>query len=314
MTLYVDPATQAFLDRARAQPAVDYRTMPPAEGRALFETLQRPLNFSPYAMAEIRDLAVPGPAGPIPARLFRPTAEPASPVVLYAHGGGWTFGSIESHHALMQNLAGASGCAVLGLDYRLAPEHPFPAPLDDVLAGLDFIAQGGLGVHADASRVAVAGDSAGANLALGAMVARKAAGRPLPRTAALFYGCFAPIFDTPSHLRCGDGSYLLGTAGMRWYWANYLGEAAAAPPPAAAPLDADLAGLPPLYLNCAGLDPLTDDTLILAQRLAEAGVRYRLDSWPGVLHGFMRMVRDVPAALAATRAAGAFLREEFARG
>jgi acetyl esterase len=311
MTLYVDPATQAFLDRARAQPAVDYRAMPPAEGRALFETLQRPLNFSPYDMAEIRDLTVPGPAGPIPARLFRPTSEPGLPVVLYAHGGGWTFGSIESHHALMQNLAGASGCAVLGLDYRLAPEHPFPAPLDDVLAGLDFIAEGGLGAHVDASRVALAGDSAGANLALGALVARKAAGLPLPRTAALFYGCYAPIFDTPSNLRCGDGSFMLGTAAMQWYWANYLGSAADAPPPAAAPLEAALAGLPPLYLNCAGLDPLTDDTLILAQRLAEAGVRYRLDSWPGVLHGFMRMVRDVPAALAATRAAGAYLREEL---
>jgi acetyl esterase len=155
--------------------------------------------------------------------------------------------------------------------------------------------------------VALAGDSAGANIALAALLTRvKSGGAPI-RAAALFYGCFAPIFDTDSHKNCGDGSFGLGTEIMRWYWRNYLGSEPETTASLAAPLRAELAGLPPLYLNCAGLDPLRDDTLLLCQRLADAGVRYQLDVFPGVVHGFLRMTRELPAAVEASRAAGQFL-------
>ncbi|MCZ8096574.1 MAG: alpha/beta hydrolase [Burkholderiales bacterium] len=307
----IDPHQKIILDRMRALPAVDMRALPLAVARQTFEDNQRPWVHCPVPTGPTTELSVPGPAGPIRARLYRPAGDPAArvPLVVFAHGGGWTFGSIDTHEGTARTIAGFSGCAVLSIDYRLAPEHPFPAPLDDVLAAVAFARGGGLGEGIDAGRMALAGDSAGANLALGAMLALRDRGLPMPLTATLFYGCFAPIFDTRSNRRFGDGSFLLGTANMRWYWANFLGnDDFAAAPPHAAPLTADLAGLPPLYLNAAGLDPLLDDTLLTSARLAEAGVRHRLDVWPGVVHGFLRLARELPTAVAALAAAGDHLR------
>lgn len=308
-----DAEMSAILARLAAAPAVDLRAMPLDEARASFVRNQRDWIWAPAPMAETRELAVPGAAGALAARLHRPIADGDLPVVLFVHGGGWTFGSIDTHDGMMRCLALASGCAVLGFDYRLAPEHPFPAPLDDALAVLAHVEAGGLGPGYDRRRLALAGDSAGATLSLGALIARRDAGAPLPAAAALFYGCYAPIFDTPSHARNGDGRYLLRTEMMRWYWSNFLGPAAPQEAPGAcAPLGADLSGLPPLYLNAAGLDPLLDDTTLLADRLAAAGTRFRLDVFPGVVHGFMRFGRDLSAARAAVAAAGAHLSATFA--
>jgi acetyl esterase len=224
------------------------------------------------------------------------------------HGGGWTFGSIDTHDVIMRHLALQSDCAVFGVDYRLAPEDPFPAGLSDVLATIEYVAGGALGGDVNADAIALAGDSAGANIALAAMLTHRSHGARV-RTAALFYGCYAPIFDTESNRNCGDGTFGLGTAIMRWYWGNYLGNEPETTQSYAAPLRADLSGLPPLYLNCAGLDPLRDDTLLLGQKLADAGVRYQLDVFPGVVHGFLRMTKELPAANDALRAAGKFLLE-----
>ena len=307
MSAYVDPAMQPILERLRAGPAVDYRSMPMSKARALFEELATPWNEDQPAPAHVDDLSIPGADCTMRARLYR-DANDRPPVILFAHGGGWTFGSIDSHDGTMRRLAIESGCAVLGFDYRLAPEHPFPAPLNDALAALEFVERGGLGRSVDETRIALAGDSAGANLALGAMLARRDRGEPLPRTAALFYGCYEPQSTSASHRVFGDGSYLLSTINMDWYWANFLGPALRNPHPIAAPRAASLAGLPPLYLNAAGLDPLLDDTLDLCRKLANAGVQYRFDHWPGVVHGFMRMSRELPAARAAIVAAANFLR------
>ncbi len=305
---WVDPAMQAILDDLARAPAVDLRTLPIDEARRTFERQQAPWVWSAEPMAESRDLTIPGPAGPIRARLHRPVAEAGLPVILFIHGGGWTFGSIDTHDGTMRSLATASGAAVLGIDYRLSPDTAFPGPLDDVMAALAFIETGGLGNACDPSRIAVSGDSAGANLALGALVRRRDEGAPSFRTAALFYGCYAPIFDTSSHARFGGGAYLLRTEMMRWYWNNFLGpHPAEAPPAACAPLFAPLEGLPPLYLNAAGLDPLLDDTTMLSSRLASAGVRHTLDIWPGVVHGFQRLARELPVAREAIAAAGRHL-------
>lgn len=312
MTPIVDPAMQAILDKLASAPAVDLKALPIDDARQTFERQQSAWVWSAETMAGSRDLTVPGPAGPIRARLHLPTAGKNLPLVIFAHGGGWTFGSIDTHDGTMRSLAASSGAAVLGIDYRLAPEHPFPAPLDDLLAALAFAETGGLGDACDAQRIALAGDSAGANLALGALVRRRDEGGPLPATAALFYGCFAPIFDTESHARFGDGPYLLRTAMMRWYWSNFLGSCPPDKAPAAcAPLDARLEGLPPLYLNAAGLDPLLEDTTIMSHCLAAAGVRHTLDIWPGVVHGFLRLARELPAARQAIAAAGRHLRQTF---
>ncbi|CAH1658842.1 alpha/beta hydrolase [Chelatococcus asaccharovorans] len=309
----VDPDLVPILARIKAAPAVDYRTMPMDEARAIFTAGNAAFNRAPPHVAEVTDLEIPGDDGPLRARLYRPSLAEDAPVVVYAHGGGWTFGSVDTHDGTMRRLALRSGAAVLGVDYRLAPEHPFPKPLDDVLAAIRFVENGGLGQSVDASRIAVSGDSAGANLALAALLARRDAGLPQLRTAALFYGCYAPDHGTASHARLGDGTYLLSTASMQWYWGNFLGALPRDTDSLAAPLRAPLKGLPPLYLNAAGLDPLLDDTLALSAALAEAGVSFRLDVVPGVVHGFLRMAAELPAADKALADAGAYLAGHFAR-
>jgi acetyl esterase len=309
MTL--DPHMLPILERLRAAPAVDYARIPIAEARAVFDQASAAWREPALPLAHVDDLTIPTLAGPMRARLYRPAGGPL-PLVFYVHGGGWTFGSVDTHDMEMRHLALFSGAAVLGFDYRLAPEHPFPAGMEDVLAAIAFAEAGGLGQSVDPKAIALAGDSAGANLALAALIARRETGKRMPSTAALFYGCYAPDFSTESHARLGDGSYLLSTERMRWYWRNFVGQRDGAEPGSlAAPLHADLSGLPPLYLNAAGLDPLLDDTLNLSCRLAAAGAQFRLDVVPGVVHGFLRMARDLPAARGALAAAGAYLAERL---
>jgi acetyl esterase len=280
--------------------------LPLNEGRRVFEDVARQWTEPKLPVARVSEMQVPGSAGAIRARLYHPRAGTLTPVILFAHGGGWCFGSIDTHDGIMRHLAHYSGCAVLGIDYRLAPEHPFPAALTDLLSVIEYVGSGSLGADIDAAKIALAGDSAGANIALAAALTHREYATRI-QTAALFYGCYAPIFDTESHQACGDGAFGLGTEMMRWYWRNYLGKESEATTSFAAPLRANLAGLPPLYLNCAGLDPLRDDTLLLCKRLADAGVRYQLDVFPGVVHGFLRMARELPAATEALQKAGEFL-------
>lgn len=305
MTAPLDPFMAPILERMRAAPAVDYAAMQMAQARALFEEGSAPWRVGMPEM-EARNLDIPSPGGPMRARLLAP--QPGRlPLVVFVHGGGWTFGSVDTHENEMRRLATACGCVVLGFDYRMAPEHPFPAGLDDTLAAIAFAEAGGLGDGIDATRLMLAGDSAGANIALAALVARRDAGAAPARAAALFYGCFAPDFGTESHARLGGGSFVLSSARMRWYWQNFLGDDGFETASLAAPGRAELAGLPPLYLAAAGLDPLLDDTLALSRRLAHAGVAHRCDVVPGVIHGFLRMARELPAAQATLEAAGEFL-------
>jgi acetyl esterase len=298
----IDPDTAAVLAAARAATPPNYEAIPLAEGRRIFHELGRGWNepAPPLPVAEI--LSLPGPAGTLKARLYAPRTDAALPVLLYLHGGGWTFGSIDSHDRFARLMAQDAGIAVLSLDYRLAPEAPFPAPRDDALAALAWLEQGKAGALVDPARLAIGGDSAGANLALATTLARRDAGGALPRTAVLVYGCYAPSCDSESNRRFGGGDYLLTTARMRWYWKNYLGREGEAAVNGATPLRVNLAGLPPLYLNAAGLDPLLDDSIELARRLAAAGVPYRLDVHPGVVHGFMQQTSKVARARTALAA------------
>src|SRR5262245_10381251 len=298
----IDPDTATVLTAARAATPPNYEAIPLAEGRRLFHDLGRGWNEPqpPLPVAEI--VTLPGPAGTLKARLYAPRTGTALPVLIYLHGGGWTFGSIDSHDRFARLMAQDAGMVVLSLDYRLAPEAPFPAPRDDALAALAWLEQGKAGVLVDPTRIAIGGDSAGANIALATTLARREAGGPMLRTAVLIYGCYAPSCDSESNRRFGGGDYLLTTARMRWYWKNYLGPAGEGAVSGATPLRVNLAGLPPLYLNAAGLDPLLDDTLELARRLAAAGVPFRLDVHPGVVHGFMQQTAKVARARAALAA------------
>lgn len=306
MSIEIDPEMVPLLQAMRAAPPVDYSKLPMEKAREVWFRGVAPWRELAPPVRFVDDLTLPGPAGDIRARLYRPAAGNLA-LIVFVHGGGWTFGSVDSHEIEMRYLALASGAAVLGFDYRLAPEHPFPAPLDDVLAILDAVRKGALGDRIDTGRVALAGDSAGANLALGALLACRDVGATDIVGAALFYGCFTPEEQSESHRLFGSGDFGLSSERMNLYWRNFLGPAHGAPPTRAAPLDGALAGLPPLYLVAAGLDPLRDDTLALAKAASAAGVKNELLTVPGVIHGFLGRAPKLSAARATLKSAGAFL-------
>jgi acetyl esterase len=272
----------AILREQQANPAPDPATLPIERARRDFlannVAWNRPL---PPMLASDETL------GSISCRKLSP--EGARPgLVVFVHGGGWTFGAPESHERFARLLAEQAKVEVLLPDYRLAPEHPAPAAIEDVLAVLGALRPDG--------PVVLCGDSAGANIALAAALSRPALRITL---LSLLYGCFAPVFDTGSHQRNGDGRFGLSTPRMRWYWSNWLGHAQDV---RAVPLHAELIGLPPCHLLAAGLDPLCDDSLMLADRLAAAGVPTRLDIVPGVVHGFLQMTARLEPARRATAA------------
>lgn len=306
MTPVIDPAMARVMARQAAANLPDVSLMPRAEGLAAFEAAQAQWNAPIVALPEARDLAIAGPGGPIPVRLYVPNDAHPAAVVIHAHGGGWTFGSLASHDRVCRLIARGGGVRLLAVDYRLAPEHPTPAGVDDVLAAIDAALAGSAGAKPAPRGVVLIGDSAGANLCLGALIKRRDQGQPPLGGAVLVYGCYAPMFETWSHKAFGVG-FGLTTERMRRLWRNHLGTMRP-DDPVAAPLHADLRGLPPLHLVAAGLDPLLDDTLQLLSRLAEAGVPTTADIVPGVIHGFLQMSHEVPAAAATIDSAARFIR------
>ena len=260
------------------------------------------------ALAEVRDdtLAVGGRDARI--RIYRPRAEAAGPLVLYLHGGGWCIGDIDTHDNAARGVAAAADAVVVSLDYALAPEAPFPQAHEETLAAVAALrGEAGQRLGLDARVLMLAGDSAGANLALAAAMALRDAGTPV-QGLALFYGAFDTRLDTGSYRRFGDGRYGLSQFEMARFFDYYLAGSDHSNDCRAAPLCGNLAGLPPAYLLACGLDVLRDDTLALAAALARAGVRHRLDLLPGATHGFLRYGPEVPLTQEAFDAAGSFLR------
>ena len=295
MSHAVHPEMAPILNEMLAAQLPDLTKMPPPEARALFERNATVWN-TPLPEMEMRDTILGG----VKARVLQPEARGG--VIVFAHGGGWAFGSPDSHHRSGRLLAQATGMQVVLPDYRLAPEHACPAAIDDVFAVVGAIRERS---ERGGRPLVLFGDSAGANIALAAALA----GAPAAMLS-LVYGCFGPVYDTASHRECGDGKFGLTTDRMRWFWDNWLGSAK---DPRAAPLNGKLEGLPPVHLLAAGLDCLRDDSVLLAGRLASAGVPFRLDIIPGVIHGFLQMTsrlgpaRDAMDMLAAEirRAVGA---------
>ncbi|MFN7955691.1 MAG: alpha/beta hydrolase [bacterium] len=273
----------------------------PAVARArLLESLAI-VDEAPHAAVAVRDLALPGPAGPIAARLYEaPGLERPAPGLVYLHGGGHTLGDLDSHDALCRRLAVEGRLRVVSVDMRLAPEHPFPAPLDDSLAAFRAVAArtGELGI--DPARLGIGGDSAGGNLA--AVVALETRRDPTPPALQLLlYPVVDFTFSHPSHTALANGYYLTRRA-IDWYAGHYLGgRDELRTDPRVSPLVApDLAGAAPAYVVVAGFDPLRDEAVAYADRLAAAGVRVELVVEANLIHGFALMTAAVPAARAAT--------------
>ncbi|MFO1048100.1 MAG: alpha/beta hydrolase [Geminicoccaceae bacterium] len=293
----LDPQMAEILSLIASLDLPAYESMSGAEARAAAEERNVFWNEGNPAVASVRELAVPGPAGDMAVRLYEPDGvATVSAGILYLHGGGWVICSLDTHDGVCRRLANATGVRVASLDYRMAPEHPFPAPLDDCVAATRWLLAHGRELGIDPDRLALAGDSAGGNLALATLLALRDAGEPLPRTAALIYGAFSADLDSPSHKRFGGGEYVLSTPTMHWFWDQYVPDRQRRTDPLVAPLLADLAGLPPLYLSAAELDPLRDDSERLAARLALAGVDFDYRLWRGVCHACFMMSRLLPAA------------------
>jgi acetyl esterase len=262
-------------------------------------------------VAAVKDRHLDTDGGPVPARVYWPAAAgDAAPIVCYFHGGGWVFMGVETHDRVCRRLANASGAIVVSVEYRLAPEHRFPAPLDDCSAAIRWLADHGAELRGDPTRLAVAGDSAGGNLSAAAALRARTEGPPLAAQALVYPACDA-AGDTASYETNGEG-FLLTARDMRWFWECYLGPGGDPDDPYASPLRAaDLGRLPPTIVITAEYDPLRDEGEELARRLDGADVPVELHRFDGMLHGFLGMDAWVPEADSAMARLGSFLRRHL---
>ncbi len=252
-------------------------------------------NAAPPYVAEVRDTIVKTAHRDIRVRIYDPESSGDRPVFFF-HGGGWVVGDLDTHDGVARRIALFSGRPVVSVDYRLAPENPYPAGLDDCVAGVAAVAGGAADIGIDAARFALSGDSAGASLALATALRLRDDHLPRASAAALIYGSYDPAMRGESYALFGGGDHLLSSADIRWYFDQYLGDRIDNPPIYADLLNADLAGLPPLFIVAAGCDPLRDDSVALAAAAKAAGVPCVLSVWPGLTHGAAGMGRDLNRA------------------
>ena len=278
-----------------------------AELRAVHDREAPQLSGPGPRLPRVADLVMPGPYGWIPLRAYWPTETAGLPVVAYLHGGGWTVGSIASFDAVTRTLAVASGALVVSVGYRLAPERTFPVPVDEAVAALRWLAENAATLGGDGGRLAVAGDSAGANLAAVAARRLRDEGGPRLRMQALVYPVCDVALDTPSAERFAEG-YGFTAEAMRRYWDLYLGGADGTHPDAS-PLRADdLRALPPAFVATAEADVLRDEGEAYAHALRAAGVRATIRRYPGTVHGFWRWLARSQSSRRAVGEVGAALR------
>ena len=269
--------------------------------RLLTRPVMRIRNRDPPSVGATESVSIPGPAGDLDARLYLPTGDPPFPTVVFFHGGGFVLGSVETHDWLCRHLTRESGCAVLSVEYRLAPEHPFPAAVEDAYAAVEWAAESTDRLRGTGD-LAVAGDSAGGNLA--AVTALMAAERDGPEVAhqALLYPGIG--FDPEQASVREHGGIVLSRADIEWFSESYYGNDVHRRNPYADPINAgDLSGVAPATVVTAGFDPLRDGGRAYAERLVADGVATRYENYPAMVHGFMTM-EDVDRAREAIAAVG----------
>jgi acetyl esterase len=264
-------------------------------------------NHQKPRLEAVYDTGVARLDGPVALRIYRPRLESAAPVLIYFHGGGFALNSINTHDRLMRLLALQGNVTVCAVAYSLAPEKRYPCQVREALAVVEWLHDKPAGLGHKIEALALGGDSAGANLALATALALKDSGRSWISRLLLFYGMFAPEFSTLSHERYGTG-YGLTTERMRWFWSHYLQNDGQRNDPYAAPMYADLRGLPPVLLIAAGCDCLRDDSMRIADRLHTAGVPHQLSCYGGVLHSFMQFSQCLDPARQAIEEAASVLR------
>ena len=309
----LNPQAQAVLDRARAQGAKPLSSMPPVAARAAYRAGRLPTQPVPPVEVVCRELAAPGAAGLIPVREYRPSAcAPAEilPALVFFHGGGWVVGDRDTHDVLCRIWCLQVRCAVFSVDYRLAPEHRFPAAFEDACAATQWLAQQASKLSIDAGRMAVGGDSAGANLAAAVALALRDGDAPQPRLVAqmLAYPVTDVCGGTASYRECAEG-YVLSEADMHYFRTHYLADTAEYVDWRASPLRAaSLADLPATLILAAGFDPLRDEGRLYADSLSAAGNAVQYVCFERQMHGFLGMGGVIEEANTAVRLCGDWLR------
>jgi acetyl esterase len=306
----LDPQARALLDQLAAMGAPPLSEQTPEEARAGFLLLTA-IAGTAEEPVPTEDRSVPGPAGDIPVRIYRPTTDTPLPVVVYFHGGGFVIGDIATHDTTCQRLAAGVPALVVSVDYRLAPEHRFPAAVDDCEAATAWASAHAAEFGGDPSRLAVGGDSAGGNLA--AVIARRArdAGGPPIAFQLLIYPGTDMTRSLPSHAENGTG-YLLDSDTMKWFLDNYLADTDPRDPDASPLFADDLSGLPPAFVLTAEFDPLRDEGEAYAERLRAAGVPVTTSRYDGMIHGFYGLDSIFDAAKKATAETVVALRDALA--
>jgi len=309
----LDPQAKALLDFIAQAGRIPYSQITPPQARAQYVELSRRTRKPGEWAVDARDIAIPGPAGALRARLYRPLTGGAGslPALLYFHGGGWCIGDVDTHDPVCRQLAEQAGSAVLSLDYRLAPEHRFPAAVEDCVAAVEFAAREGRGLGIDPARLAVGGDSAGGNLAAVAALAARDAGIAL-KGQVLIYPATDFVGGTPSHQDYAEG-FLLTRDAVAWFSGNYV-DPAQHRDWRASPLRApDLARLPPALVIVGECDVLRDESRAYAEALRRAGNTTSFHLYPGMIHGFFAMGGIIAAADRAMAQVAEFLKTVFAR-
>src|SRR4051795_12945229 len=286
-------------ERTGESSLVEGRTVEQARAENLEEAPV--ISGPPRQMARVEALTIPGPAGEMPARLYVSLGapRPPQPLLVYYHGGGWVIGDLDTHDSACRFLAEHSDCRVLSVDYRLAPEHPFPIPVEDAVAAFAWAHEHAAELGADPERIAVGGDSAGGNLSTALCIQNRDAGNPQPAMQLLLY----PVTDAVGGQRSRDTfaeGFLLTREDMEWFESHYIPDGIDEDEPRASMMRArDVSGLPPAYVATSGFDPLRDEGEIYAARMREVGVTVALQRHHSLIHGFANLTAICPSARAA---------------
>lgn len=286
------PEIDALLSELDQANTPDFADLSVASARELHDELLASDKSDRDPVDRIRDLEIDGPNGPIPIRVYEPDSAGPRPLFVYYHGGGWVFKTAGDHDQVCRAIANAGECTVVSVAYRVAPEHPFPAPFEDCYTATEWAVSHSDILDADPGRLVVGGDSAGGNLAAAVSLRARDVDGPDISQQVLIYPVLDHDFTTDSYEENAEG-YLLTRAGMEWFWNHYLETPLDGQNPYASPLQArDLSGLPPATIIAAGFDPLRDEAAAYADRLSEAGVPVDHRVHDDMIHGFLPLLID----------------------
>lgn len=306
----LDPQAKKVLDQIAALGLPPSHTLSAVDARKQAEATRAAAPGEP--VAKVEDRAVPSPDGDIPVRVYTPAGSGPFPALVFFHGGGWVLGCVDGSDATARSLANAAGCVVVSVEYRLAPEHKYPAAADDCYAATRWVAANAAAIDVDPARIAVGGVSAGGNLAAVVTLMARDKGGPALVHQLLVVPVTDRNFETASYRENGE-AYGLTTESMAWFWNHYLRDDSDARDPYAAPLQAeDLTGLPAATVQTAECDPLRDEGAAYAQCLRESGVPVQYTCYDGMIHGFFSMASVIDGGRRAVDDAAAALRGAFA--